>query len=201
MIQYGAGHHAWDVSPDAYSQFLKVSLDQHFREAWVFTYHLVPQWLYAGSIIYCPAAYFIKVTLLLVIARVFAVKESVARGIYIFIFALLVAYIPIEIPKILICNPIRAFWDADVPGTCLNQRKIFIADISLAIITDIIILVAPIWLIWPLRQPLRKKVKIVFLLGAGGIATASTVFRLYLAIKFVHSTDVTYDFVAQVISV
>ncbi|KAH6645092.1 hypothetical protein BKA67DRAFT_527584 [Truncatella angustata] len=181
MAHHGEGHHAWDVSREAYSQILK--------------------WLYAGSIVYCPTAYFTKVTLLLLIARVFAVRECVANSIHIFIFALLVAYLPIQIAKTVVCTPVRAYWDSSVHGTCLNQRKIFLSDISLAIFTDFIILLIPVPLTWSLRTPIRKKIKIVALLSAGGIATAVTVFRLYLAINFVHSTDVTSDFVAQNITV
>lgn len=44
-------------------------------------------------------------------------------------------------------------------------------------------------------MPLRKKLKILVLLGAGGVATAVTIYRLYLVILFLSSTDVTSDFV------
>lgn len=160
-----------------------------------------PQWLYAGSIVYCPAAYFTKVTLLLLIARIFAIRERFAKGIHIFIWALLIAYIPIQVTKTVICTPIRAYWDDSVDGNCLNQRKVFIVDISVAIITDFVILILPIPSTWWMHVPIRKKIKIVALLGAGGIATAATLCRLALAIAFIHSTDVTADFVPQNITV
>ncbi|KAH8200144.1 hypothetical protein TruAng_005715 [Truncatella angustata] len=202
VVHHGEGHHAWDVSREAYSQILKVGpVESSIRTfGSIYTAPFV-QWLYAGSIVYCPTAYFTKVTLLLLIARVFAVRECVANSIHIFIFALLVAYLPIQIAKTVVCTPVRAYWDSSVHGTCLNQRKIFLSDISLAIFTDFIILLIPVPLTWSLRTPIRKKIKIVALLSAGGIATAVTVFRLYLAINFVHSTDVTSDFVAQNITV
>jgi hypothetical protein len=146
-------------------------------------------------------AYAIKVTLLLLIARIFSVRESISKAIRIFIVALLVAYIPNQIAKTIICTPIKAYWDHSVEGRCLEQRKIFIADTVLAIITDAIILILPVPLTWSLRSPMREKIKIIVLLGAGGVATGVSTFRLYKVITFIHSTDVTLDFGYQSMTV
>ena len=159
------------------------------------------QWLYVGTVVYCPAAYAIKVTLLLLTARIFSVRESISKAIHIFIVVLLIAYVPNQIAKTIICTPIKAYWDQSVKGRCLQQRKIFIADTTLAIVTDLIVLILPIPLAWSLRYPTRAKIKIIALLGAGGIATAVSIFRLYNVIKFIHSTDVTLDFAYQSITV
>uniref|UniRef100_A0A0B7KT88 Rhodopsin domain-containing protein n=1 Tax=Bionectria ochroleuca TaxID=29856 RepID=A0A0B7KT88_BIOOC len=178
------GYHAWEVTPEDYSQVLKT----HAK--------ITLKWLYANSIIYFPTAYFTKITLLLLIGRVFAVKRRVTKSIHIFIIVLLVAHLPVQIIKIAICIPIRAYWDPLVHGRCLNQRKIFIFGLSLAIFTDLVILLVPMPLTWSLRVPLRKKIKIMAMLGAGGIATGMTILRMYKAVKFIHSNDVTADFVS-----
>ncbi|KAF6815467.1 integral membrane protein [Colletotrichum musicola] len=176
MAHYGEGYHAWELTKESYQEVMR--------------------WLYASSIIYCPAAYFTKVTLLLLEARVFSVHPGVARGIRIFIVVLLICYIPLQTVKTIICLPISAFWNPKTPNPrCLNQRKIFIADLALAIVTDFFILVLPVPLLWGLRMPWQKKLKISALLGAGGIATAVTIYRLYLVILFIKSKDVTSDFV------
>ncbi|KXJ93534.1 hypothetical protein Micbo1qcDRAFT_161544 [Microdochium bolleyi] len=174
MIHYGLGHHVSEVSSDDFVEIMK--------------------WLYASSIVYIPAAYVTKVTLLLLVARVFAVMERVVKGIHIFIIALFFAYLPIQIVKIIACNPIPSYWDPDITGHCLDQRKMFVSDLCLAIITDVTILVLPIPLTWSLSFPWKKKLKIALLLGAGGAATAVTTYRLYLVIMFLGSTDATYDF-------
>uniref|UniRef100_A0A8H7K8Q7 Uncharacterized protein n=2 Tax=Bionectria ochroleuca TaxID=29856 RepID=A0A8H7K8Q7_BIOOC len=80
VIHYGVGYHAWEVAPENYSQVLK--------------------WLYANSVIYFPTAYFTKITLLLLIGRVFAVKRWVTKSIHIFIVVLLAAHLPVQIIKI-----------------------------------------------------------------------------------------------------
>ena len=72
-------------------------------------------------------------TLLLMTARVFAIKETAARAIHIFIGLLGLAYLPVQLIKTFICTPIYAYWVFDVPGAkCLPQRKVFIADLCLA---------------------------------------------------------------------
>ncbi|KAH9233002.1 hypothetical protein K456DRAFT_1787164, partial [Colletotrichum gloeosporioides 23] len=153
-------------------------------------------WLYIGSILYCPAAYLTKATLLLLEARVFAVYERVSRGVFTFIYVLLFCYIPIMMLKVLVCIPVPATWDSDVkPANCLNQRKVFISDMCLGVFTDIIILLLPLAMTFSLRLPFWTKVKVVALLSAGGIATGVSIFRLYKSILFLEPSDRTEGFV------
>jgi hypothetical protein len=129
------------------------------------------------------------------------VREKVAKSLYYFIGALMVAYLPIQFVKIFVCSPIKAYWDSSVKGTCLNQTQLFFADISLAILTDFVILVIPIPLTWSLRAPLGTKLRVLAFLSAGGAATAVTTYRQVLAVRFMHSKDVTADFAEIIITV
>ncbi|KAH8748457.1 hypothetical protein F5883DRAFT_436465 [Diaporthe sp. PMI_573] len=149
-------------------------------------------WLYIASTIYCPAAFFTKVSLLLLIARVFTVRRGVSTAIYIFIGTLFVAYTAIEVLKIIICIPIQAFWEPSVHGKCFNQPTLFVADTSIAILTDIVILLSPIPLAWSMRLPLKKKTKIVSIMGIGGIAVGITIWRVVLVVAYLHAKDITW---------
>ncbi|KAF0643854.1 hypothetical protein FPSE5266_07137 [Fusarium pseudograminearum] len=175
VARYGAGYHAWEIRKPEYYNWLK--------------------WFYASTVVYIPASFFTKATILLLMARVFAVEPRVSKGIRIFIWALLVAYVPIQILRIVNCYPIRTYWDPKVHNAhCLNQRKIFFSDLSLSIVTDLIILLAPIPLTCRLNLSVGKRIKIVLLLGAGGIATALTLFRVVKAVDFLNSDDITVDY-------
>ncbi|KAH7243709.1 uncharacterized protein BKA55DRAFT_596070 [Fusarium redolens] len=178
LARYGAGYHAWEIRKPEYYNWLKVSSQvSHDR------------------VVYIPAAFFTKATILLLMARVFAVEPRVAKGIKILIWALLVACIPIQILRIVNCYPIRTYWDPDVRNArCLNQRKIFFSDLALSIVADLVILLIPIPLTWKLRMSIGKRIKIVLLLGAGGIATALTLFRVAKAVDFLNSDDITVDY-------
>ncbi|KAL3298603.1 integral membrane protein [Colletotrichum asianum] len=176
LAHYGEGYHEWEVTKESYKEVLR--------------------WLYIGSILYCPAAYLTKATLLLLEARVFAVYERVSRGVFTFIYVLLFCYIPIMMLKVLVCVPIPATWDSDVkPANCLNQRKVFISDMCLGVFTDIIILLLPLAMTFSLRLPFWTKVKVVALLSAGGIATGVSIFRLYKSILFLEPLNRTEGFV------
>jgi hypothetical protein len=176
MDAYGEGHHTWDIPKHEYSQ--------------------LRMWLYASTVLYTFGAFLTKVTLLLLIARVFSIRKLVSRAIYAFIFFLILAYSPIQILKIRVCTPIRRYWDPNVPGVCLNQEVLFICDISLAILTDLLILLIPIPLVWRMNSTWRKKLKIMLLLGAGGIAVGVVIFRMVKVVQFKNSRDVAVSFVA-----
>ncbi|KAI7782666.1 integral membrane protein [Diaporthe eres] len=151
--------------------------------------------LYADTIVYGPNAWFVKVTLLLVMIRVFNVSRGFVIFGYSFIAAMLGYYLPVMIIKINICRPIMGFWNVDVPSQCLNQRAIFVADTVISAVTDLAVLLAPIPLVGALSMPWKQKLKVYLLLGAGGVATAASFVRMYLVIMLQRSDDQTVDFV------
>ena len=98
--------------------------------------------------------------------------------------------------KILVCLPIRAGWEPVAQHSCINQRIIFIPDRCVAIITDLIILLVPAVLVWPMGVlDARQKIKTIAMLGAGGIANLVTIVRLGWGVKYLYSKDPTADYV------
>ncbi|KFA70689.1 hypothetical protein S40288_07358 [Stachybotrys chartarum IBT 40288] len=174
VARYGEGLHAWELSMHDYTELRR--------------------WLYASSIIWIPAVFLTKVTILLLTARVFAVYEKASRTIYYYIWFMLIAYLPVQGLKIAICTPIKRYWIETLPGSCLDQPKIFLTDTAMAIVTDFLIMVIPIPFIWRLRLPLKKKIKILVMLGAGGCAVAVASYREYRIYIFQHSKDIAGDF-------
>ncbi|KAK2015277.1 hypothetical protein LZ32DRAFT_627064 [Colletotrichum eremochloae] len=175
MAYFGEGYHAWEVTKEAYKNIMLS--------------------LYIGSIIYCPAAYFTKVTLLFFEARVFSVYQRIAKAIRAFIVLLAILYTPVFFTKAFFCIPVAAAWDSDIkPAKCLNQRKVFLCDMALGILTDIVILVLPMLLASSLQIPLRTKIKIVALLSAGGAATSVSILRLCKELEYLETTDATEGF-------
>ncbi|KAI7787803.1 integral membrane protein [Diaporthe eres] len=134
-------------------------------------------------------------------------KPMISRGVKVFICTLALAYLPVQGLKTFICTPIAAFWEPTYTDVetgenpyCLDQSRLFMCDISIAIVTDLIILVLPIPLVWEMRAPRRQKVKMIILLGAGGAATAATVVRAYLNSRFMYSKNVSADFALIIIT-
>ncbi|KAK1982228.1 hypothetical protein LZ30DRAFT_749493 [Colletotrichum cereale] len=153
-------------------------------------------WMYAGSLLYSPAAFFTKTSILLLTVRVFSIDKTVARTLHLLLAFILICYIPAEVAKAAVCIPVQSFWDLSiVEHKCIDQTKLFLYDSSLSVFSDLFILIVPIVLTSRMKVPLLKKIKIVGLLGTGGVGVAVTVYRIYLVAKYDKSTDPTMDFV------
>ncbi|KAL2064686.1 hypothetical protein VTL71DRAFT_3824 [Oculimacula yallundae] len=159
----GGGYHAWDTTPEGMVRFQKIQ--------------------YSLSIIYGPCVWCIKVALLLILVRVFTPFKRIIWAVWAFIFAMLVYNIIATMLKMFICTPFSAVWDTTVPGKCLDSYTLFSVDTSLSILTDLIILILPIPLVWSLQVSTRKKVRTIALLGAGGVATSCGIVRLILIVR------------------
>lgn len=99
--------------------------------------------------------------------------------------------------KAFICQPVSAFWDPEIlnrGGHCMKQTTIFVADTFFSIITDTAVLVLPIFLAASLKLSFLKRIKVIIMLGAGGVAVAVTIYRAVLVFKYQHTTNYTQDF-------
>jgi hypothetical protein len=145
-------------------------------------------------VMYGPTAFLTKISLLWIMTRVFSPYRKAVLFIYVFLVIMLLYYIPAVIVKIRICNPIAKFWDENTNGTCLDQSAIILADAVVSVVSDMIILILPLPLTLSLQMAMRKKLRVMGILGAGGLACASSVVRLILILKTGQSKDGTYSF-------
>jgi hypothetical protein len=102
--------------------------------------------------------------------------------------------IAITVVKIVICLPIEGVWDPSVPSKCLDRQASFIADTAVASVSDLVILFPPIILTWSLTFSTIKKIRIMLMLGAGGLATATSFARLGLLLQKNSFNDATLNF-------
>ncbi|THC92072.1 hypothetical protein EYZ11_008453 [Aspergillus tanneri] len=152
------------------------------------------QTVYVTMVMYGPTAYLTKVSLLWIMTRVFSPFRKSVIFIYVFLGLMLAYYIPAVIVKVRICNPISKFWDQSIPGTCLDQRSIILADAVVSVGSDMIILLVPLPLTLRLQLPMKKKMRVMGVLGAGGLACASSIIRLVLIVLTGQSKDATLAF-------
>lgn len=145
-------------------------------------------------VMYGPTAYLTKVLLLWIIARVFSPFRKSVLFIYGFMILMLAYYIPAVIVKIRICSPISFFWNPDIEGTCLDEASIILADAVVSCVSDLIILILPLPLTMTLQMSSRKKIRVIAILGAGGMAVASSIIRLVLIVLTGQSKDATLAF-------
>lgn len=155
--------------------------------------------MYAATIFYALMTLFIKLSLLSLIARVFAPYKNKVLGIYALGGLLTIYYIIGLILKIRICSPISAYWHSHTEK-CLNQSALITADSIISTVTDAIILLLPLPLTWSLQIPQKKKIRVGLMLAVGGLATAFSAWRLHLILTDGDSPDFTILFVQVVLS-
>jgi hypothetical protein len=65
------------------------------------------------------------------------------------------------------CLPIEFFWNKNIPGTCIDSPKFWLANAVLNISTDVLVLALPIREVFKLQLKLKEKIMLcsVFLLG------------------------------------
>ncbi|QBZ57525.1 hypothetical protein PoMZ_02452 [Pyricularia oryzae] len=183
MYKFGGGYHVYELSVEKYEGFLKA--------------------LYADTLVYGLNAYFTKVALLLVIARVFNSFRKTRIITFLLVGAMAFYYAPMLFLKMNVCRPISGFWTplaSMEPGApapvCLNQRAMFVADTIISAITDTAVLTIPIPATVSLRMPWQRRLKVWSMLGLGGVATAASIVRLVIVFTSIQeSEDQTVDFV------
>ncbi|KAL0934579.1 uncharacterized protein CTRU02_211378 [Colletotrichum truncatum] len=176
---YGGGFHVYEISKADLVGFKKSS----------------SLGLYADTIVYGPNSYFTKLALLLIITRVFRTYRKTVLGTYGIIILMTGYYFPVLVIKTLICRPVSGFWDPTAQADCFNQRAIFVADTAVSAVTDLAVLCLPIPVALTLRMSWSKRLKVIAMLSAGGIATAASIIRMVLVVRLQKSNDEPVDFI------
>ncbi|KAL4870689.1 hypothetical protein BDV12DRAFT_165600 [Aspergillus spectabilis] len=156
---------------------------------------------YASTIIYAPLTLLVKVTLLLVLAKIYRPLRG-AIAVYAILSLNVSYYITILFVKAFICSPVSTYWTmmSKLGGKCLDRPAVIIADSLISVISDIAILVLPVIFTWPLQMPVKVKLKVIALLGLGGIAVAFSLYRLVLLILDGNTPDQTILFMRVLLS-
>jgi len=104
------------------------------------------------------------------------------------------------------CLPIHMYWDhpktdqiiddkvVNPNYTCFNTEAFIMSTAGIAILTDILILMIPIAMVWPLRLNWRKKLAVGCVLSLGWILVIVALIRLKSFYNFFHvvNPDPTY---------
>lgn len=123
-----------------------------------------------------------KAAILVLFSRIFAVNHVAARGIQVLIGLLFITLLPIECLKIAICRPVSAYWELsttpeELVSRCVDQGTLFRADITVAIMTDFMIFLIPIPLVFSLSFTVWKKIRIFLSLATGGGAVGVALYK------------------------
>ncbi|KAF2234879.1 hypothetical protein EV356DRAFT_138390 [Viridothelium virens] len=125
--------------------------------------------LYFELLFYNASLVFFKLSLLFLYNRVFSRftwLKFVTWTLGVLIMMWLVA---VEFVLIFQCSPLRRAWDEKVPGKCLNQKSLFIAQSVPTITFDVSVLSIAIPLVWMIQLPRSSKIALIGVFGMGGM--------------------------------
>ncbi|KAF9891571.1 hypothetical protein FE257_003582 [Aspergillus nanangensis] len=172
MLYNGLGRHIWDVPPHKISTYMKV--------------------VYSGSFLYTLCITFIKLSIISFYKRLFPVKQM-ALAVNVVGAIVILWCFSVCLVGGLVCIPVNKLWDPTVPGGCLDLPKYYIGLQTPNIVTDAIILVMPIKVVWGLQMPKMQRVLLLGIFMVGGLTVIFDAIRLDVMVELSKKgNDVTY---------
>ncbi|PYH40806.1 uncharacterized protein BP01DRAFT_350536 [Aspergillus saccharolyticus JOP 1030-1] len=177
-IIYGVEHtnigvHIWFLTPAQINTHLKV--------------------VTSAATIYISSLALAKIALLMLYHRLLnliSIWNYIIYGMAVFIVAYSVA---LTLALIFACNPIAKSWDVTIPGgSCISRPGIYMATAVTNTLSDIVLILIPLPVVFQLTLPLVQKVGICCMFFVGCLTIVTSIVRLATLWPLVTSTDPTY---------
>ena len=125
---------------------------------------------YFGELVYYPAAFLTKASILFLIARVFRPNRKAVVVAHILIGLMVLYYLPAFFIKLFNCIPIHKSWQPHISGRCITKdHNLLLVDGVISLTVDLAILLLPVPLVLALQISWQRKIRILMIF-AGGIA-------------------------------
>lgn len=125
-------------------------------------------WLYAVQILYNPVLSLVKSSVLLFLLRLFGQKDGVRRFVIWLNIVNILQMVAVFFAVTLQCLPISFNWDLTNPnGRCVDRRVLYTFTSSFNIVTDLLVLGLPLWILVDLKIPRRTKIALIFVFLLG----------------------------------
>ncbi|KAK0516092.1 hypothetical protein JMJ35_002126 [Cladonia borealis] len=90
------------------------------------------------------------------------------------------------------CSPIHKAWISSIRGHCVDTNLNLVVTGTINVISDVLILILPLWTIWHLKMDIRAKMSVSVVFMAGIFANFAGIMRLVFSIRIINGTDLTY---------
>jgi hypothetical protein len=132
-----------------------------------------------------------KLSLILLYKRIFGSVQWFKRTMQIGVIFLVCYIIEAVLVNIFECIPVAAIYDSSIKGTCINIVPFFLFNAYFATITDFIVLILPMPLLYGLKIPLNQKLALIPVFGMGVVAVTVSALRC-AALYAAFNIDNTY---------
>ena len=154
--RHGMGLHAWEMTQEVRSDYQK----------WI---------LIASSCGYLPSLLGYKMSILSLYVRIFDVNRRFRWATW-GVMGVTAGYLFSNLwTQIFGCWPVEKYWRPDTPGHCIRTLEADYGYGSLNFITDLIIFILPLPMVWRLQLSRRDKVglSVVFMIGSVSVACST----------------------------
>ncbi|KAK8135070.1 hypothetical protein PG984_007082 [Apiospora sp. TS-2023a] len=90
------------------------------------------------------------------------------------------------------CTPVVKIWRPNVRGTCLDRRALYTASASMNTLTDIMLFVLPIPMVYGLQMPIKRRLVALGVFAAGLLAIITSLVRFAYLPGYLGSRDQTW---------
>ncbi|KAF7506482.1 hypothetical protein GJ744_011732 [Endocarpon pusillum] len=119
----------------------------------------------------------VKLSVLMFYARVFRTVQAYRIALWIIGFTLVAWCIIMNFVVLFGCKPIQKSWDPSIPGHCLDGQKDFIGAAIPNVLTDLILLILPIPILWHLKLSVYRKIGLIGIFAAGYLVLILSIVR------------------------
>ncbi|KAK2058847.1 hypothetical protein LY76DRAFT_654202 [Colletotrichum caudatum] len=169
MTDVGLGSHFEDVSNADFAEFLRLQVATQLSYIWAFVT--------------------VKMSFAVLYLRL--LPDEVYRRINKFLILLLLAEGVEETAVVIFrCAPVRRAWTPTVPGTCLDLTVFYYSAFVIKLLTDLVLFIQPIPIVWKLNVRVAKRIGVIFMLSLGLLACVISIIRVTYINAF--DRDVTF---------
>jgi hypothetical protein len=192
VVLTNQGHHIWDIPKPTIDQLVEAD-----------------KWNMAQQLIYNPILCLVKASVLVFLIRLGDQRKFVHLSLHGLWWFNMGHMISVFFAALTQCLPIHMYWDhyytdKTINGKivnpnyeCYDMAAFSLVTAGLAILTDVLILVVPVAMMWNLRMALRQKFAVSAVLSVGWIVAILGIVRFKVFYYFWYpvstSTDPTYD--------
>ena len=119
--------------------------------------------------LYCIGTSAFKFSALLLFRRIFGSVRHFDVVFWIITFVILANNIAEIFLSIFQCNPVHKAWDVEVPGSCVNILLAACIPGSINVITDLVVVLVPVPMIWNLHMDTIRKIQLVGIFLLSGL--------------------------------
>lgn len=124
---------------------------------------------FAVEILYAPSIGVVKISTLLLFARIFPSQKFrrmlLAVGVFISTYSAVMV-----IMLIFQCRPVNRAWDPTVKADCIDVSKVLTVIASMNVLTDFLLLCLPLPQLWKLQMRRETKLQLIGIFSIGSLS-------------------------------